>query len=116
MLASGDRGVFARRVVGRPRRGRGALGARDGRDGGARDGRGAPRWREDAACAERARPRPEGHAVDRRRDLRAPGPICAEAGADDPACAEPIALAEAMLRGHGRDAEALDALDGGRAS
>ncbi|WP_433936249.1 YkgJ family cysteine cluster protein [Sorangium cellulosum] len=35
--------------------------------------------------------------------------ICAEAGADgDPACAEPIALVEAMLRGHGLDAYAAD--------
>ncbi|WP_438020241.1 YkgJ family cysteine cluster protein [Sorangium sp. So ce315] len=42
--------------------------------------------------------------------------FCAEAGADDPACAEPIALVEAMLRGHGLDAYALDALDGARAS
>ncbi|WP_437737239.1 YkgJ family cysteine cluster protein [Sorangium sp. So ce1335] len=34
--------------------------------------------------------------------------VCAEAGADDPACAEPIALVEAMLRGHGLDAYAAD--------
>ncbi|MGK3964164.1 YkgJ family cysteine cluster protein [Sorangium sp. So ce1667] len=34
--------------------------------------------------------------------------ICAEAGADDPACAEPIALVEAALRGHGLDAYAAD--------
>ncbi|WP_434047488.1 MULTISPECIES: YkgJ family cysteine cluster protein [Sorangium] len=35
--------------------------------------------------------------------------ICAEAGADgDPACAEPIALVEAVLRGHGLDAYAAD--------
>ncbi|WP_437640111.1 YkgJ family cysteine cluster protein [Sorangium sp. So ce854] len=42
--------------------------------------------------------------------------VFAEAGADDPACAEPIALVEAMLRGHGLDAYAFDAVDGARAS
>ncbi|WP_437665488.1 YkgJ family cysteine cluster protein [Sorangium sp. So ce1182] len=34
--------------------------------------------------------------------------VCAEAGAADPACAEPIALVEAALRGHGLDAYAAD--------
>ncbi|WP_437970983.1 YkgJ family cysteine cluster protein [Sorangium sp. So ce260] len=34
--------------------------------------------------------------------------IAAGAGADDPACAEPIALVEAMLRGHGLDAYAVE--------